>query len=104
MEYRVRAKLINDRIPAFYKVLTDGTVTNQRPDGEEIVSSMKSARFTGPQIIEWYETCYCPTPLHHERETVYDFYLTDFETELVDSRQEIKGESFWSFLEKAAGS
>ena len=31
MKYRVKANLILDKATDFYKVLTDGTVQNQRP-------------------------------------------------------------------------
>ena len=98
MEYRVRAKPIKEKLSAFYKVLTDGSVENQRPDGSEIVASMRRAKVTSPGIIEWYETCYCPTPLQHERETVYDQYLTNIETVPAVDTPEITGESFWSIL------
>ncbi|MET0070958.1 MAG: hypothetical protein ABW096_13050 [Candidatus Thiodiazotropha sp.] len=74
-------------------------MAEQKPDGAEILSSMKRARITAPNTIEWFETCYCPTPLKHERETVYDNYLTDIETVLVEERVEIEGDSFWSFME-----
>ncbi|MCG7876586.1 MAG: hypothetical protein AB2672_20340 [Candidatus Thiodiazotropha endolucinida] len=99
MEYRVRAKFVLNKLPAFYQVLVDGTVANQKPDGAEIVSSMKQAKITGPDTIEWFETCYCPSPLKHERETVYDEYLENIETDLIAERGEIEGDSFWSFLE-----
>ncbi|MBT3015235.1 MAG: hypothetical protein KME63_05750 [Candidatus Thiodiazotropha sp. (ex Clathrolucina costata)] len=99
MEYRVRAKFVLKKLPAFYQVLVDGTVANQKPDGAEIVSSMKQAKITGQDTIEWFETCYCPSPLKHERETVYDEYLENIETDLVQERGEIEGDSFWSFLE-----
>ncbi|PUB73022.1 MAG: hypothetical protein DBP03_14505 [gamma proteobacterium symbiont of Ctena orbiculata] len=79
--------------------MVDGTVAKQKPDGAEIVASMKQAKITAPNTIEWFETCYCPTPLKHERETVYDNYLTDIETVLVEERVEIEGDSFWSFIE-----
>ena len=99
MEYKVKAKPIKEKLSAFYKVLTDGSVENQRPDGSEIVASMRRAKVTSPGVIEWYETCYCPTPLQHERETVYDKYITNIETELAEGRTEIEGESFWLLLE-----
>ena len=102
MEYRVKAKPIKEKLPAFYKALTDGSVENQRPDGSEIVASMKRARVTSPGVIEWYETCYCPTPLQRERETVYDQYLTNIETVLAVEPSKIAGESFWSLLEIAS--
>ncbi|MES9814129.1 MAG: hypothetical protein ABW161_15110 [Candidatus Thiodiazotropha sp.] len=99
MEYRVRAKFVLNKLPAFYQVLVDGTVANQKPDGAEIVSSMRRAKITGSDTIEWFETCYCPSPLKHERETVYDEYLENIETDLVEERGEIEGDSFWSFLQ-----
>ena len=99
MEYRVRAKFVRNKLPAFYEVLVDGTVAKQKPDGAEIVSSMKQAKITGTDTIEWFETCYCPSPLKHERETVFDKYLENIETDLVRERGEIEGDSFWSFLE-----
>jgi hypothetical protein len=63
------------------------TVAKQRPDGEEIVASMKRAVLTGPGVAEWYETCFCPTPLYHERQTQYDFYFTDMTTEPAKIRR-----------------
>lgn len=102
MEYKVKAKPIQDKLPAFYKVLTDGSVENQSPDGAEIVAAMRRAKVTSPGVIEWYETCYCPTPLQHERETVYDQYLTDIEAVPAADTPEISGESFWSILEIAS--
>jgi hypothetical protein len=102
MEYRVKARPIHEKLSAFYKVLTDGTVENQSPDGTEIVASMRRARVTGPGTIEWYETCYCSTPLRHERDTVYDQYLANIEAVPVVDTLEIAGESFWSVLENAS--
>ena len=59
---------------------------------------MQSARITGPGIIEWFETSYCSTPLEHERATVYDYFLSEISTELVEEHGEIEA-SFWSFLQ-----
>ena len=96
--YKVKARYNKEKGYEFFKKLTDGTITNQKPDGKEIISSMKRAKITEPGIIEWFEVCYCKTPLKHERETVYDFYLLDMSTELVDDYGDVKGESFWSYL------
>ena len=53
------------------------------------------------KTIEWYETCFCATPLKNERETVYAKYLYDFSTTLITSESEdIVGESFWNYMEK----
>jgi hypothetical protein len=98
MIYKVKAKYKKDKTPEFFKKLTDGTISNQKPDGEEIVSSMKRAKITAPGTIEWYEKCFCPTPLQHERATVYDHYLTDITTEVAEDYGEIPGESFWDLL------
>ena len=99
MNYKVQARYIEDKAGEFFQKLTDGTIASQQPDGAEIVSSMKKAKIVGEGIIEWFETCYCDTPLKHERETVYDLYLTDITTDLVDARGKIKGESFWDYLQ-----
>lgn len=98
MIYKVKASIRKEKLPEFWGKLTDGTIFSQQPDGEEIVSSMQKARITSPGVIEWYETCYCSTPLQHERETVYDHYLSGIDPELVDEGGEIEGESFWDYL------
>ena len=98
MIYKVQARYIEDKTSEFFQKLTDGSIAKQEPDGAEIVASMKKAKIVGEGIIEWYETCYCDTPLKHERETVYDLYLNDITTELVDAKGETKGESFWNYL------
>ena len=98
MIYKVQARYIEDKADEFFQKLTDGSIAKQEPDGAEIVASMKKAKIVGEGIIEWYETCYCDTPLKHERETVYDLYLNDITTELVDAKGETKGESFWNYF------
>lgn len=98
MIHRVRARVIEEKISEFYRKLTDGTVANQKPDGEEILASMKRAVLTRPGVAEWYETCFCPSPLHHERTTQYDFYFSEMTTEEVDDYGEVDGDSFWSYM------
>ena len=44
MRYRIRAKIIEEKTAEFLKKLTDGSIEQQRPDGQEIVASMKLAR------------------------------------------------------------
>jgi len=84
----------------FYQKLTDGTIQNQKPDGQEIVNSMKRAKITAPKIIQWSEMCFCPTPLKHERETIYNNFLIDLETKTIENYVEFDGESFFDFLER----
>ena len=105
MIYKVTANYLEDKASEFYRKLTDGTIANQKPDGHEILDSMQRAKITGPKTIEWYETCYCQTPLVHERATVYDHYLTEMDTLEVDDYGTSEGDSFWDYLEGvAAGS
>jgi len=100
MNYSVKAKYIEEKMGEFYQKLTDGTIQNQKPDGQEIVNSMKRAKITAPKIIQWSEMCFCPTPLKHERETIYNHFLTDLETKTIDDHVEFDGESFFDFLER----
>jgi len=98
MIYKIKAKIIEEKIGEFYRNLADGTVAKQRPDGEEIVASMKRAVLTAPGVAEWYEKCFCPTPLYHERQTQYDFYFTDMTTAETKGYGEIEGESLWDYM------
>ena len=102
MIYKVKARVIDDTIDEFYRNLVDGTVAKQRPDGEEIVASMKRAVLTGPGVAEWYEKCFCPTPLQHERQTQYDFYFTEMKTAEAGGYGEIKGASLWDYMASKA--
>ncbi|HMF45473.1 MAG TPA: hypothetical protein VKE29_02260 [Candidatus Udaeobacter sp.] len=102
MIYKVKARVIDDAIGEFYRKLADGTVAKQRPDGEEIVASMKKAVLTGPRVAEWYEKCFCPTPLQHERQTQYDSYFTDMTTTEAEGYGGIKGESLWDYMASKA--
>jgi len=99
MTYKVQAKFIGQRLGDFFEKLTDGTIRTQRPDGEEIVASMKRAKITSTGIVEWYETCFCPTPLLHERKTQYDRYFSEIMAEPVEDYGEVEGKPFWSYME-----
>lgn len=98
MLYRVRARIMEGKMSEFFNKLTDGTIAQQRPDGQEILASMQRARLTAPGVIEWSETCYCPQPLAHERETIYNHFLSEIQTEEISSEPEIRGASFWDYL------
>ena len=98
MFYSVKARYIPSALLEFYRKLTDGSIRRQKPDGQEIVESMRRARITEPGVVRWSEMCFCPTPLAHERQTVYDHHFTDFETEIVDGYVQFDGEPFMDFL------
>ncbi len=100
MIYSVKARFIEERVAEFYQKLTDGTIQNQKPDGQEIVNSMKRAKITQPNTIQWSEMCFCSSPLKHERETIYNNFLTDMTTKIIDDYEEYDGELFIDFLEK----
>jgi len=100
MIYSVKARFVEEKMVEFYQKLTDGTIQNQKPDGQEIVNSMKRAKITQPNTIQWSEMCFCSPPLKHERETIYNNFLTDMTTEIIDDYKEYDGELFMDFLEK----
>ena len=91
MIYSVRAKLIDARATKFRRNLTDGTIAQQKPDGEEIVASMERARITDDGYVCWTEACYCRTPLKHERETQLDQYFSEIDTTHTDSHKVFDG-------------
>ena len=74
MIYKVRAKIIEEKLGDFYEKLTDGTINSQRPDGEEMVSSMKRAVLTEPGFIEWFEMCFLAMS-----ENLFEKLITHFE-------------------------
>jgi hypothetical protein len=100
MFYSVKAQYIEEKLGEFYQKLTDGTISNQKPDGSEIVDSMKRAKITATKTIQWSEMCFCPTPLKHEQATVYNHFLTNFETQTINDYVEFEGESFFNYLER----
>ena len=103
MLYRVKARYREGALADFYRRLTSEALRSQKPDGQEIIASMRRARVTSPGVIEWTETCFCPTPLRHERKTVYDHFLDAIEAEAIDKDVEIAGEPFMDFLAQRGG-
>jgi hypothetical protein len=95
--YRVQAKPIGAALPELYRLLVDGTIANQEPDGKEIVASMRRATFKSG-LVEWNETCYCNPPLRHERATIYDRFFTDMRIQPADVSTDLDERSFWSYL------
>ncbi len=104
MIYAVTAHLIEGREAEFHRRLTDGTIAAQRPDGMEIVASMRRARITQDGTVRWTELCYCSPPLQHERETVLDRYFSDLRTEPVEDHARFDGTPLMNSLEAAARS
>ena len=102
MHYTATAHIISETAADFLRKLTDGTIENQKPDGNEIVASMNRAVIDNDGVVRWSEVCYCPTPLQHERSNVYDQHFTDFETEEVAGYVEFEGKSLMQHLREIA--
>lgn len=97
MQYVVSARPRLVDLPKLWKLLNDGTISRQEPDGREIVASMKRAVFDG-DTVQWNETCYCNPPLKHERSTVYDQFFTDMRIESPAKLPRLEGQRFWDYL------
>jgi hypothetical protein len=87
-----------DSLAKFWRILNDGTVEHQDPDGREIVASMKRAIIKGEQA-EWSQTCFCDPPLRHERATIYDRYFTNLTVEPLSKPVRLEGQRFWEYLQ-----
>ena len=94
MRYHVKATMLEEKMGEFYQKLSDGTITGQKPDGREIVSAIRKAIMTKPLVVEGCETCFCETPLAHERETVYDQYFHDMGIQENNEEPELEGQSY----------
>lgn len=103
MIYRVKACFKADTAQEFYRLLTDGTIASQKPDGREIVESMHRARVTAPGFVEWIEQCFCAVPLAHERETVYDRFFDRIHIYPIQHPVEIAGAPFMDYLASQTG-
>lgn len=102
MYYNVKARLKTETAAEFLGKLRDGSIQQQKPDGKEIVDSMNRAVVTDTGDIEWSETCYCETPLLHERTTVYDHYFDNMSTTEVDGFGQHEGTPFMPYLGQLA--
>ena len=98
MIYSIKAKFIEKHMKEFFQKLTDGTIGNQKPDGQEILSSMKRAKIVEPGVIQWSEMCFCSPPLKHERYTVYDKFFSDMEISTTEDDFDFQGKSFFDYL------
>ena len=97
MQYSVKALPVTGKMASFWRLLNDGTIEGQKPDGREIVASMKRAVMKEGRV-EWHETCYCSPPLQHERSTVYDQFFESMEIAPKASASPIQGQHFWDYL------
>ena len=101
MLYHVKANFLHERRQDFLEALTDGSIASIKPEGGEILASMRRAVIRD-EHVEWTENCYCSPPLAHERMVVYDQYFTDIETEPIETASPLEGEEFWAYLLKGS--
>lgn len=101
MHYTVSAVLNESTAAEFHRKLTDGTIDAQKPDGREIVASMKRAKIDPDGRVRWSEQCFCESPLAHERETVYDRHFTDMQIEPADDYADFDGADLMAHLSRA---
>ena len=102
MYYRVTAQLKTEAADELYRKLKDGTIRDQKPDGQEIVDSMNRAILTDSGQVEWSQVCYCSTPLAHERATVFDKHFDAITTEEIDGYQNSEGRPLMEHLAELA--
>ncbi len=98
MYYTITARFKVETAAEFFRRLTDGTIENQKPDGKEIVASMRRAKIDHEGVVRWSEVCYCPTPLQHEKKTVYDHFFDAVETNEAEDYVDFEGEDFMQDL------
>ncbi len=73
--------------------IADGSIQRQHPDGAEIMASMARAVLTDDGRVQLTETCYCQTPLWHERTSVLDAHFDDISATPVPHHLSLKGDS-----------
>ncbi|MCH7954129.1 MAG: hypothetical protein IIC40_00130 [Candidatus Marinimicrobia bacterium] len=100
MIYKVEARISQSKSKEFYQLLSGGSLEDQVPDGQEILASMDRATINSSGLVRWTELCYCPTPLRHERATVYDKYFSELQTEETENHERFEGESFIKHIAK----
>jgi hypothetical protein len=96
--YRVTARLKEDRAAELRRKLDDGSIAAQKPDGQEMADAFGRAAVTESGEVCWSETCYCPTPLAHERATVLDRFFDNLTTEPIEAYQRYEGRPFLEYL------
>lgn len=99
MIYAIKAPYISTKLAEFHQKLIDGTIAAQKPDGREIVESMRRATITEPGLVQWSERSFCSPPLAHERQTIYDRYFTDMEIEPVAHYMQFEGKPFMEVMD-----
>ncbi|MEE2637907.1 MAG: hypothetical protein VYE68_11820 [Acidobacteriota bacterium] len=99
MIYRVTAHLLAEKAPELWSRLQDGSIAEQRPDGQEIVDSLQRAVVGDDGAVMWSEQCFCGTPRAHERATVLDHYFADLTTEEIPAYTLYEGRPFLEYLE-----
>jgi hypothetical protein len=99
MIYRVTARFRPDTSAELRRRLDDGSIAIQQPDGQEIVDSLHRAVMTDAGDVQWSETCFCESPLAHERATVLDRFFDNVTTEPIEEYERYDGRPFLEYLQ-----
>lgn len=83
MHYEVRARVKDGKDRELYEAIEDGTMERIGPDGREMRRAFNTA-IVKDGVVIWNMTCFCPTPLQHERAAFLDNYFFDIQTEIVE--------------------
>ena len=102
MIYKVTGVFRIEKADQYRRLLSDGTIAAQKPDGAEIAASMRRAVLTPDGRVQWSELCYCDPPLKHERTTVLDRFFSSIETEEIPAHQSYEGVAFLDHLDRLA--
>ncbi|MEZ5336716.1 MAG: hypothetical protein R3F46_00495 [bacterium] len=98
MIYEVSAVLITETAIEFRRILKDGTLRQQNPDGREICESMMRARFQDSGRVHWTQASFSAEPLKYEIESVYQYYFEDIQVNAVEGHISFHGPMFMDHL------
>ncbi len=101
MDYHVKARVLEGKEKALREAIETRALGKGEVFEKSMQGAMQEARVSGG-LITFYETCYCPSPLEQERE-YYDRYLEILETQVVENRPPLEGESLREYLLRFAG-
>ncbi|MCB1186657.1 hypothetical protein KDL29_05755 [bacterium] len=98
MFYEVSALLIEAKAIEFRRILKDGTIRQENPDGREICESMMRARFQDSGRVHWTQASFSSEPLKYEIDSVYRHYFEDIQVNEVEGHISFHGPMFMDHL------
>ena len=98
MRYLVTARLKPAKASELEHAIDDRTLGRGSVAGAEYLRNMREARIDETGRVRWVEVCYCPTPLHEEREYWEEYFdLEKVQDAHARSRcRDLNGEEPWA--------